>query len=294
MFSREYFDYHDQSMKIGDVDPSFKMLRYICDRFELNLEQRFWLAYIYGLTYCGAAVYYFYNEFPDFENVNVDRMERWWSKNRANIMFQTDRMRVKTANNVVPSFVSYQSLVGNGTQESLFNKLMTGKTPEQNYLNVYKKLSEIKHFGRFSMFNYSEAVRVTTDLHIEPDTLSMKEAESCRNGLCFAVGDMVNMNHFTKKDPPKEAVARLQRQFDELVIAIKKVRPKDTVWNIETTLCAFKKYKVGKRFIGFYLDRQKDEIEFHSKNKELAGVDWSVLWQYRKETYNPKYLSELK
>lgn len=290
----EYFNYHNQSMKIGDVDPSFKMLRYLCDRFELNIEQRYWLAYIYGLTYCGAAVFYFYNEFPDFENVDTGRLQRWWLKNKQHIMFQTDRMRVKTGNNVVPSFVSYQNLIGNGTQFDLFKSLMTEKTPQKNYLKVYKKLSEIKHFGRFSMFNYLEAVRVTTDLKIEPDTLSMKEAESCRNGLCYALNKMEHMNHFSGKEPPSDAVKELQGDFDKLVRFIKEQRPTDTVWNIETTLCAYKKYKVGKRYIGFYLTRQKEEIEHHSKNKELSGVDWNVLWQYRKETYNPKYLAELK
>lgn len=293
MSTTEYFDYHDQSMKIGDVDPSFKMLKYICDRFELNIEQRFWLAYIYGLTYCGASVFYFYNEFPDFENVNVERMNNWWLKNKHHIMFQTDRMRIKTSNLVIESFESYRKLIGDKSQLEVFHSLISkGASAQENYLPVYNYFSQIKHFGRFSMFNYLEAVRVTTGLNIEPNTLSMKEAESCRNGLCYAIDDMANMNHFSKANISAGNITKLQQDFDKLVKFVKSKRPTDTLWNIETTLCAFKKYKVGKRYIGFYINRQKEEIEYHSKNRFLTGVDWTVLWQFRKETFSKKYLKE--
>jgi hypothetical protein len=65
-------------------------------------------------------------------------------------------------------------------------------------------------------------------------------------------------------------------------------------------LCAYRKYcrtreglagVTGKRWVGFYLDRQADEItkmEAHVPN----GVCWKVLWQYRKETYDKEFLAE--
>ena len=79
---RDYFDYHLRMMAVGDIDPQNLALRYICNRFELNLEQRYWLAFLFGCTYCAPTVYYIYNEFPDFENVDVDRLERWWQENK--------------------------------------------------------------------------------------------------------------------------------------------------------------------------------------------------------------------
>ena len=63
------------------------------------------------------------------------------------------------------------------------------------------------------------------------------------------------------------------------------------IWNIETTLCAYKKYNLGKRYIGYYIERQKKEID---KMQYLVdnGVDWSVLWDFRQETYDKKWLTE--
>ena len=39
-----YEEYHNKSMLKKDVDPSVICLKYIADRFELNLSQRYWMA----------------------------------------------------------------------------------------------------------------------------------------------------------------------------------------------------------------------------------------------------------
>ena len=68
--------------------------------------------------------------------------------------------------------------------------------------------------------------------------------------------------------------------------------PRSTVWNIETTLCAYKKFKRGgQRYIGYYLDRQGVEIA-QLAQRVRTGVAWQVLWQYRSETYRPEQLAE--
>ena len=67
-------------------------------------------------------------------------------------------------------------------------------------------------------------------------------------------------------------------------------------------LCAYKKWRLGVndpsrkttshyRYPGYYLDRQHDEI-VKLQNAVKFGVDWDVLWQYRKETYDITYLKE--
>jgi len=72
------------------------------------------------------------------------------------------------------------------------------------------------------------------------------------------------------------------------------------VWAIETILCAFRKYQrtlegkagaLGKRWVGYYLDRQADEIA-QMQARVQHGVSWNVLWQYRKETYLSSVLAE--
>ena len=66
---------------------------------------------------------------------------------------------------------------------------------------------------------------------------------------------------------------------------------RNNVWNIETTLCAYKKYCYGKRYIGYYIERQREELVKMEK-AVTEGVEWDVLWQYREETFDKEWLKE--
>lgn len=286
--------YHQVSMEAGDVDPSYSMLRYLCERFELNIEQRYWLAFLYATCYCGPTVFYIYNEFPDFENVDEGRLERWWAGNKSKLYFQTDRRWIRSRNQFCDIFRSYRAKVGKRTQAEMFASWET-ENEFLNYDRSWKQMESIYQFGRFALFLYLEAVHVVTDYPMRPRGMDLSTAESCRNGLAYALGMEQRLNtHDGARGPLKpEESSFLQREFNKLVVRMEAADARNNVWNIETTLCAYKKYRMGKRHVGYYLDRQADEIE---KMQEAVkwGVDWSVLWQYRHETFNKTMLREVK
>jgi hypothetical protein len=289
----EYLAYHAESARIGDIDPSYAMLRYVCDRFELNEEQRYWLAFIYGLTYCGASVFYVYNEFPDAENVDVGRLQRWWdARGRAEIICQTDRRYVRSNNQFVPAFESYRRWLGGKTQTEHFAALATGATPEERYDAVYRSARQLYSFGQFSLFLYLEALHTITPLDLAPTTLDLNFAHSCRNGLCYAY-DLDQWLTESEMPTPAGAHDDIQAAWDDLLPRLREnVSPPPTVWNIETTLCAYKKFKRGaKRYVGYYLDRQAVEIAKMAV-RVRDGVAWVVLWQFREETYERRHRAE--
>lgn len=285
----DYINYHIRSSEAKDIDPSNDCLRYISDRFELNIEQRYWLAFLFGTCYSATTVYYIYNEFPDFENVDVERLKRWWNENKQNTLFQTDRLRVKTQNKFVETFESYKNLIGDTTQENYFLSLKQ-PTPQMTYDNCYEDLIGIKNFGRFTMFIYLEMINVLTGYDLEPTHLDLKNAESCRNGLVYHLGHNELDTHGTKKRLTPKQINYLQYHFKKLKEQIGTLDIQHTnIWNIETTLCAFKKYNKGKRYVGYYIDRQKSEI-LKMQQAVSSGVDWDVLWEFRNETYEKRWL----
>jgi hypothetical protein len=289
---RLYYEYHVKSSAIRDIDPANDTLRYISDRFELSVEQRYWLAFLYACTYSPTTTYYIYNEFPDFENVDVGRLQRWWDAKRSVLIFQTDRLRVKSSNQFVDAFISYRELIGNRTQEEFFTSLVESY-PDKTYENVYKAASGIYTFGRFTLFIYLEMLYVLTALPLEPTTLNLAEAESCRNGVALAFGlDDLN-NHRSKRKMSKEELDLLQSKFLVIKEHIMDLDIEHTnIWNIETTLCAYKKWRLGKRYVGYYIDRAGKEIEKMS-SQIREGIDWSPLWDFRRETYDHKQLREI-
>ncbi len=286
----EYINYHLKSAEIGDIDPQNWVLKYLCDRFELNLEQRYWIAFLFGTCYCAPTVYYIYNEFPDFETVDVGRLRRWWDSNKKKCLFQTDRLKIQTMDKFVQTFISYKTLIGRGSQAAYFSKL--NLDPKSNYVEVWRRSSKIKNFGRFSLFIYIELLYELCGLNVYPNELDIKNAESCKNGLLMAMGK----DHLIGEKLNDLAYMTLEKNFLKVNSLISKENKnpkiKVTPWSVETSLCAFKKHKLGKRWVGYYLDRMAEEI----KKLEVRipdGVCWKPIWEMRKETYNPKHLTEL-
>ncbi len=287
----QYLAYHKESARIGDIDPSYTMLRYVADRFELNLEQRYWIAWLYAMTYCGASVFYVYNEFPDYENVNIGRLQRWWdARGRDEIFCQTDRRWVRSSSQFVPAFRSYRDWVG-GVQHDHFAALTDFDTPEARYDNLYESARQLYSFGQFSLFLYLEALHTITPLSLCPTDLDLNAAWSCRNGLYYAYG-LDNLIEDVQCPIPYSAVDITSAKWTELKGTLAQLDIPPTIWQTETMLCAFRKWFRGKRYIGYYLDRQAKEIAKLELNV-TNGVCWDVLWQYREETYRKEHLMEL-
>ena len=273
-----YRDYHRAMLKAGDIDPSYEMLRYVADRYELNMEQRYWLAWLYATCYCGSSTFFMYNEFPDCAGVDEGRLLRWWNASKQSLLFQTDRRWVRSRNDFVPMFGDYRRMIGSGTQQRLFESMVCAD-PHASYARCWDKMIQLPNFGRFSMFLYLEAVHVVTGLPIRPRSMVIADADNCREGLQHYIGRA------------ESQADKTQRAFDALVAEMEAEDRRNSVWNIETSLCAYAKYRKGKRWIGYYLSRQADEIR-HLEARVRHGVDWSVLWQYRKETYDHRHLVE--
>jgi hypothetical protein len=268
-----YIEYHKQSAAMKDIDPANDCLTYIANRFELNMEQRYWLAFLYSTCYCGPTTFYMYNEFPDFENVDVPRLERWWKANKDRCVFQTDRLRIKSNNEFVPSFISYRDWVGGTSQQERFYRF---KTPylNQNYDMAYKSVGKIKNIGRFTLFIYLEIINLLTDFKCLPDTIDWKYADNCLSGLKYYLNQQYP-SYSLKVLDWSTVLKKLMLRF-----------PKSNIFNVETTLCAYHKYMKDQRYIGYYIDRQKKEIE-KMKQNVTEGVCWRVLDEFRKETYKP-------
>lgn len=263
----DFITYHMESSKIRDIDPANDCLRYIADRFELTQEQRYWIAFLYSTCYCAPTVYYMYNEFPDFENVNTNRLQRWWDANKSKCVFQTDRLRIKTSNQFVPTFTSYREWIGGGTQEEKFANL-TG------YNTAYYNAGKIRNVGRFTLFLYLEMVTVLTNWKVYPDRIDWANADNCRKALCYTFG----VDDGLPYEILDSELTRLSKLFEALGCE------HHNIYNIETTLCAYKKYRHGKRYVGYYIDRQLTEIN-KMKAAVTSGVAWRVMDEFRKETY---------
>lgn len=280
----DYIAYHVAMTEIGDLDPAYPIMLYVCDRYEFNPEQRYWLAFLYSACYSVPTAFYIWNEFPDFENIDLGRMQRWWASNRPRLLFQTDRRWTRSRNQFVPMVASYQEFVGPATQEDRFAAMLS-PSPRSSYDAVYRAAGSIASMGRYTLFLYLEALQALTGLPIEPTGLDLRNSESSRNGLCYCCGldHLLTGHDYGRTVVPLEEYPRLESEFDRILGRVRSEHPQtfSTVWSVETSLCAYKKIHRGTRYLGYYIDRQHDEIA-HMQAAVPEGVDWSPLWDFRR------------
>lgn len=298
----QYLQYHAASSRALDIDTQVEALRYLCDRFELNSEQRYWLWFLFATNYCTATTYYMYNEFPDFATVDTARIRRWWIANRTKLIFQTDRAWIKRKDCFVEVFQSYGAEIARlasvtASQEQAISNAIQGASQEAAYDALCSNF-HVREFGRFTLFNYTELLHALCGVNIAA-RLDLREAESSRNGLCFAVGMEQAYTGRHGRTLPDEVISTLDGALQYVVERVKQLPIRQrhkSMWSIETTLCAFKKHVLNNnRWVGYYIERQRKEIvkmERLTGKQAGGGVSWLPLWQFRTETYNTHYLKD--
>ena len=242
------------SVSHKDCDPSVWLTNYLNHRYEHNSEERVWLCWLYGNTYYLPTSWVLKNEFPDYELATLDRITCWNNDNYKRLRYQTD------------------------------------------FDNLWKVINTNYHkFGRYTTWFYMQHLKHTAGIKIEPTSLMLNDysgSKSHRNGLLYALNkeEWINAKLTAKEyqwleDESQSILVELRDRYPTLAAEF-------DAFTMETCLCSFKKIfrEKSSRYLGFYLDRQADEI-----NKVAAdswyGIEWNVLWQAREETLDSRLLS---
>lgn len=283
----EYFEkYFYWSLKFYDADPALFLMNYIHERMELNIEQRYWMAWLYGNTYQLATAWVIANEFPDFENVDLDRLTDWNSLNYKKLRYQSDQKWQK--GHLPKMFESYRENIGGRTQDEFFRSICCSEDPVQNFNTLYKYIiNNFYKFGRYSAWFYIQTLKETCGLNVEAGDLLLNDenTHTQRDGLCYAIAE----DDWVGDKQIRKDTERIQILNEASFYILDKFREdhgdvRADMFLLETTLCAFKKTFRRKkgRYLGYYLDRQYEDI----KQVELdgwPGIDWDLLWQGRVE-----------
>jgi hypothetical protein len=281
-----------RSLEIEDCDSALFMTNYFFDRFEYNKEQRLWLAWLYGNTYYWPTSYVIWNEFPDMHLVGVERLKEWNNENYKRLRYQTDTKWNK--GHLADQFMSYKNWVGDRSQREA---LTAGFTEDKvsNFYTLWDEVNSWHKFGRYTSWFYMQTLKQCCDVPIEVDGLWFHDqsgSRSHRNGMCYAVGK----DHWVDLKLDKSCVAQLEEEAKELLEETRRQYPhvadKADFFAMETALCSFKKLfrKSRGRYLGYYIDRQAEEI-MKVEQDDWWGIDWTPMWDARKETLENKWLN---
>jgi len=257
---REYFDqYFLWSLRTYDCDPAMFLLNYIYKRLELNTEQRYWMAWLYANTYQLATAWVIANEFPDFENVDLERLIDWNKKNYKRLRYQADNKWSK--GHLPEMFKSYRDEIYSNAknQEEYFKKICIG-TSTENFKSLYSIVTKkFYKFGRYTAWFYLQALKETCGLDVEPDNLLLSDenTHTQRGALCY-IHALDEIACDKKKNREVELVKKLEKTASDIISKFNNQYPelKCDMFLLETCLCAFKKTfrKKRGRYLWYYLD----------------------------------------
>jgi hypothetical protein len=281
------------SLKYGDCDPAVWMTNYLHKRYEHNDEERLWLAWLYGNTYQLPTAWVLKNEFPDYELATVSRITWWNSENYKRLRYQVDTKWNK--GHLPAMFESYQKFIGKKTQREVLERYY-GDNEKQTFDNLWNAIkNSLYKFGRYSTWFYLQHLRHTAAIHIQPTSLMLDDfsgSRSHRNGLHFAFGEDDNVDRRLTAGEYSSLESRASEIIVEMKDRFPELRDQIDFFTMETCLCSFRKIfrNHHTRFLGYYLARQKQEIE-QAERDNWSGIEWNVLWQARKETLDRRLLN---
>lgn len=293
-----FHDFCMNSINANDVDPAISYMNYMINRMEMNDEQILWLCFLYAVTYQLPSAYLIWNEYPDLELAGIERLTKWWKEAQYKIPFQQDKM--KQRKDFVKTVDSYQKLVGI-SQKRYFDELLSSNSPQENFDKLWSPLKSIAYFGRFSIWNWCQALKHVAGYNIEPTILMLGEPDSISftDGLAYAFGMPEKTTQKIADDSGKKTKVYYkwtpeEKEDMECACSLFKKSLEIDNFQLETLACAFKKIwrTNDSRYVGYYNDRIADDIR--NTSQYWDGVDWELLWDARVECVPEKYLHDNK
>lgn len=291
-----FMEFCENSLKANDVDPAISYLNYIIDRLEMNEEQVIWLCFLWGLTYQLPTAIVLWNEMPDLELVNEQRLTEWFAGNKLRLPYQQDKVKCKK--DTVRTILSYQSTVGK-SQKRYFDQLLDSEDPQVNFDRMWSPLKGVYAFGRFSTWNQCQALKHVAGYNVEPTTLMLGEPDSVSftDGIAYAFG-LVDCLTQKVTDPVTGKRKKIPYKWNDIekssmesACANLKSQLGIDNFQLETLACAFKKIwrENDSRYVGYYNDRMADDIR-KTASHDWNGIEWQLLWDARDACVPQAYL----
>ena len=274
---KEFCEYH----RDGDGECNNVVLKAWTDKHGLTLQDKYELAYFFAITYCvESAIILFLDKKQVFSHA-----EAWVAANKQKLVFQSDRKYIRMKDSFLRCINGFKSRADVGG----FLKQVT----EDGKIKLAKAIPYVSSwelFGRFSAFLFLETFVALTGTDIENTTIEWKKGNTATSGLLNVFGYDEAAAIFDKSEHLVFSAEIMDKMLNILIGNIRASGGSENVTEIETSLCAYRKFYKGSRYNGYYLDRMLEEIDLMAGDFPEISAE---LFEIRRKCYQPKYLGEM-
>lgn len=282
----EYTWYH----KHGDSAANPLVLAEVCKMEHLSRQEQADLCYFYSLTYCVASALKIMQD----KDAILNDAERVANDLRPSLLFQSDRRYVACNKLFEKALVYWRDNLSDNV-ESLEESLVSG-SGALSFAKAIPTIEGFPSFGRYAAYLYAETYETIMGLPLSSD-FSHVEYDSGRvftAGLLHLYGLDDAATIFEKKGfgafkdlNESRLNSLLNRLMTHLVENIGRV----SIYQVETSLCAYRKFFKGTRYNGYYADRQLEELLKISSRVDPDVVE--TIFEARSRALPTEYLGEI-
>lgn len=270
------------------------LIRRFFREHKYDKDQQVWWVLLYSACYCmGSAC--ILSESLNFQIITKKQLEKFWAENKQKLIFQSDRRYIKNMDQF--TIIAWEFIEHSHRHPWQYMEQFFKDTPEETYKALYREVSSWKYYGRFGtilfLYNLNKLLRVPLD----SQEYDWKSGSTTTAALFNADYQDDRADEFEKT--PKltaEEQIWLDAQLHKIISVLKKRYPERnwTVMGVTSDMCSYRKLYKQSRYLGFYVDRQQDELRIlEALNPEFSGLVKN-FWGWRKKYLPEQYLGELQ
>lgn len=256
-------------------------------------DDKVWWILLYSACYCVPTACVMYKEL-DYRTLTKKQLHRFWVDNKSKLLFQSDRRYIKNMDqfeDIVEEFIKRSH-----RKPWAYLSSMLRDSEEDTYTAMYKEVNSWKYYGRFGtvlfMYNVSKLLKIpmkgteydwvngsTTTEAMFNALYKDNRADSFKTNSKLTDKDKERLNHWLNK------TIRILEEKDP---------SKDwTVLGVTSDMCSYRKMYKCTRYLGYYVDRQQEEIELLQNNYPEYPSMWKNMWKARLAGISKEYLGEV-
>lgn len=216
----------------------------------MDEEQKFWYALLFGLTYQTEMAWILWWYFPDFDRIDLEKIQTWNVSNLHRQRYAKDTKynkgriteQVASMKQVMKGYSSIKDWVYDGL----------GVDEHQNFVILDEKIQRIHKYGRMTSWLACQFLFELCGVPCRPNSVFPNHDSnwSVRNGLCHLFNRADLLEDWKKN---KEELSLLEEKAWELSVASLEREQDKAIFSrflLETHLCQFKKLIKGGDYPG--------------------------------------------
>lgn len=244
----EFTKYHIQ----GDGECNNVVLKAWAENNKLTLQDKYVLAFLFSVTYCVGSSIVLFREYKKRDGLRPETL----AELKPTIIFQSDRKYMRMKDNFEKCVLDHENY------HKSVSAFLSGII-SNGVLDLGKGIKSVQKwvmYGRFASYLFLETFVELTGIKTDNTTIDWKHGDTATSGLLNVFGFDEAADAFDKTGKLGAGYDAMNKMLAEVNRSIEAAGGVTNVTEVETSLCAYRKFYKGSRYNGYYLDRMLEEI----------------------------------